>query len=191
MLAALLLALERPPVGADVILRKDAPPLQSYVTVIYLEKGVRYVQETYFVDVQALRAAYARGRKGPALELLRSGAVPSGARMTFLVDISRAKRGALVERSLRQAWPGGNYSRDLPEVKAYLDWQSHALNQGDQVEYVFQAGSGMSIRFGQEPPKRFYSPPLCQALRTVEYSDDPETPDMMKKLEDGLQALLH
>lgn len=186
----LLLAPDKPALHPARIHPQGAPVLQACVTVTYLQKGERYVQETYYVDAAGLRAA-AAGRPGrPLLDLLRTGEVASATRMTFLVDISKAKRRELLERTLPSVWPVPGFSLDLPDVRAFLAWQGRSLNQGDQLEYAFHKGGGMSIRFGRGPARRFESRDLSQALRTIEFTDDAETPGAMAKVEAALQALL-
>jgi hypothetical protein len=184
LLAARLRAQEVEPLNP-----KGGPALRPVTTVTYLEKGARYVQETYFVDAPGLRAAIKK-HPGAALDALRGGLVWSGVRMTFLVDISKTKRRELVQRNLRDSWPKDAPPLAPADLKAYLDWQGRSLNQGDEVEYAFSPGVAMTIRFGKGPAKRFTTPDLARYLRIVEYSDDDETPGTMAKLEAALQALL-
>ncbi len=166
---------------------KEAPPLKTVFRVTYREKGHPYVDEVYQVDVAGLRRAWAQSQgKTPPLELLRSGQVCSAVSMRFLVDISGPKRRSLVLRNLREAWAPGGSPEDSPEFGAYLEWQGRELNYGDRVEYCFVAGKALHIRFNEGPGKRFTSPGLMQALRTVEFTDDPSDPGAMKDLEKAL-----
>jgi hypothetical protein len=166
---------------------KGAPEMETVFRVVYKEKGHPYVDETYRVDMAALRQLWEQSQgKASPLELIRSGQVWSSVRMRFLVDIGGPKRRSLVERNLREVWGGSDYPADSPEILAYLDWQGQELNYGDLVEYCFSPGKAMDIRFNEGRSKRFTSPKLIQALRTIEYTDDPADPGTMADFESAL-----
>lgn len=170
---------------------KGAPELETVFRVTYQEKGHPYVDETYRVDMPGLRKLWSQSQgKVSPLELLRSGQVCSSVRMRFLVDIGGPKRRSLVERNLRAAWPMPGNPEGSPEIVSYLNWQGRELNYGDRVEYCFIQGKALHIRFNEGPSKRFTSPPLLQALRTIEFTDDPEDPGAMADLEAALLRLL-
>ncbi len=168
---------------------REAPKLEAVFRVVYREKGHPYVDESYQVDVTGLRKAWtqAKGKISP-LELVRSGRVCSAVSMRFLVDISAPKRRSLVLRNLREVWPKGGTPEDSPELMSYLDWQGRELNDGDRVDYCFIPGKALDIRFNEGPSRRFTTPVLMQALRTVEFTDDPTDPGAMVDLEQALLA---
>ncbi len=77
------------------------PTLHPFCTWTYVLKGARYGEEIYFVDPTALRHSD-RSRKGGALDTLRNGEVAFARRMTFLIEVSGAKRRELIETLLKQ-----------------------------------------------------------------------------------------
>jgi hypothetical protein len=170
---------------------QGAPMCTPVFRVTYQEKGFPYVDEIYAVDLAGLRKALAQNGAGSdPVALLEQGKVASCVRMTFLVDIHQDRRRALVERNLRESWPGGTFTRGPKEVEAYLNWQGRSLNRGDRVEYFFFRGSAMAIRFNEGPEAWFRSEGLNQALRTIEYSDDPQDPGTMREFRKALGRAL-
>lgn len=179
------------PAEPDVWRPRGAPRMTPIFRVTYTEQGTPYVDETYFVDVESLRRLCADpGTRATPLEVLRKGLVWSSVRMHFLVDISGPRRRRGVERNLRECWPGAAYGPDLPEVAGYLAWQGRELNLGDRVEYLFAPGRPLQIRFNGGKARAFRNPALVQAVRNIEYSDDPMDPGAMKGLEEALARAL-
>lgn len=170
---------------------QGAPVCTPVFRVTYQEKGYPYVDEIYAVDLVGLKKALAqKGAPTDPVALLEQGKVASSVRMTFLVDIHRDRRRTLVERNLRESWPGGAYSAGAEEVQAYLSCQGRSLNRGDRVEYFFFQGAAMAIRFNEGPEARFQTEGLNKALRTVEYSDDPQDPGTMRDFRKALANAL-
>ncbi len=189
-LAALTL-LMAPQEGARAWPPKGAPEMTAVFRVMYQEKGHPYVDETYYVDLPALRKLWYQTQvKTSPLELLRTGQLWCCVRMKFLVDISGPKRRAGVERNLRECWPEDGFELNLPELGPFLEWQGRELNFGDRVEYCFIPGKGIEIRFNEGPSRRFTSPRLVQAVKNIEFTDDPTDPGAMADLASALRRHL-
>jgi hypothetical protein len=162
------------------------PTLQPFCTWTYVLKGARYGEELYFVDMAALKRQGHSKKK--AVEALRHGDVAFARRMTFLIEVSGAKRRELLEALLKECWPSKVFPSNRQDVKAFLDWQGRAFNQGDNVEYVFAAHGPMWIRFNSQVVKHFKALDLTQAMRTMLFMDLQDNPGRMEALEAGLQS---
>ncbi len=146
--------------------------------------GVPYVVEGFHADGRALRRLGLRG-KTALWRALSTGQVASGCRLRFLVFLGADKRRAFFEQSLPRFWPDAHFSMARKDVKAFLERVCRPIEPGFQQDYLFLPDRSLWVRMGDEAPVHFPKGPLVEALRRIEWEEDPDTPGTMDRLLQG------
>lgn len=159
---------------------KGAPKLSLLGETQFRRQGVPYVEQAYFVDAVALRKHVGPEAAGPELQAaMLEGKAWLACRIRILVSISAAKRREFLLTNLKAHWVGKPFSPDRPDVREFLAFNGRLLNEQDTYDYLFAPSGALHIHYPGGPTRTFTSPELVGAFRRVEFSDDPENPDVL------------
>lgn len=172
--------------------RQGAPAMVPFGSTCFQLEGVaQFVEQAYFVDAVALRAKLGpHPAPGAIYRALVEGQVWAGCRLRMVVGVGAAKRRALLTRALGRAWGGGGFQPDRPDVQAFLDFNGRLLNPEETFEYLFSPAHVLHVRYQGGDFKTFRTLDLVKAFRRIEFSDDPENPDLLLGMARDLAARL-
>jgi hypothetical protein len=167
---------------------QGAPSLNEVHQEVLNRLGTPYIQQAYFLDVDAIRRT-ASSEDDP-LRLCLEGKAWIGIRMRFLQAVGSKTRRAILEAQVKRCWKGQGGAFERGAVRRFLDHSARALNEGDGVEYLYGPGPGFWVRYGTEAPRAFDDPDLKRCMLTLEFSRDPENPQQNTPFERALKGLV-
>ncbi len=149
-------------------------------TSFQLEGVPHFVDQAYFLDAGSLRAKLGpHPAPGAVYRAIQEGQVWVGCRLRMVVGVGAAKRRFLLGRALAAAWQSPGFDVNRPDIQAFLDFNGRLLNPEETYEYLFSPTNVLHVRYQGGDFKTFRSPELVKAFRRIEFSDDPENPDVV------------